>query len=88
MKAAKLPKMDSIQELAKFWDTHDVTDFQDELKEVAEPVFAADDSIHLQLRAKEAKAVRRLAEAKGVSQAELVHEWMLERLASGKRGNQ
>lgn len=31
--------MDEIEELAKFWDSHDVTDFEDQLEEVAEPVF-------------------------------------------------
>ena len=30
---------DSIQELALFWDTNDVTNFDDELEEVDEPVF-------------------------------------------------
>ena len=30
---------DSIQELALFWDTNDVTDLDDELEEVDEPVF-------------------------------------------------
>ena len=39
MKKSKLPKTDSIQELAEFWDTHDLTDFEEELEEVAEPVF-------------------------------------------------
>ncbi len=39
MKESKLPKTDSIQELAEFWDTHDLTDFEDELEEVIEPVF-------------------------------------------------
>ena len=39
MKTSKLPRTDSIHELAKFWDTHDLTDFEDELEEVAEPVF-------------------------------------------------
>jgi hypothetical protein len=39
MTTRKLPKTDSIQELARFWDAHDVTDFQDELEEVTEPVF-------------------------------------------------
>jgi hypothetical protein len=33
------PTTDSIQELAAFWQQHDVTDFEDELKEVAQPVF-------------------------------------------------
>lgn len=39
MSVKGIPKTDSIQELAAFWDTHDVTDFGDELAEVAAPVF-------------------------------------------------
>ena len=35
-----IPKIDSINELAAFWDTHDVTEFSEELVEVSEPVFA------------------------------------------------
>ena len=36
----KIPEIDSMRELAEFWDTHDVTELADELVEVAEPVFA------------------------------------------------
>ena len=36
----KIPETDSIRELAAFWDTHDLTDFQDELEEVSESVFS------------------------------------------------
>jgi len=43
MKTQHLPKTDSIPELAQFWDTHDLTDFEDELEEVTEPVFEAGD---------------------------------------------
>ncbi len=39
MKGNKIPQTDSIQELADFWDTHDLTDFDAELEEVDEPVF-------------------------------------------------
>jgi hypothetical protein len=39
MKTEHLPKNDSIQELAQFWDSHDLTAFQDELEEVTEPIF-------------------------------------------------
>ncbi len=39
MKARRIPDTDSIEELARFWDTHDLTDFQDQLEEVATPVF-------------------------------------------------
>jgi hypothetical protein len=35
----RIPNTDSIQELADFWDTHSVTDFDDQLEEVSEPVF-------------------------------------------------
>ncbi|MEK7832443.1 MAG: hypothetical protein AAB401_15235 [Acidobacteriota bacterium] len=35
----KIIQTDSIQELAQFWDTHDLTDFEEELEEVLEPVF-------------------------------------------------
>jgi len=34
-----IPETDSIAELARFWDTHDLTDFEDQLEEVTEPVF-------------------------------------------------
>jgi hypothetical protein len=40
----KLPNSDSIQELAVFWDSHDVTDFEDELVEVPDRVFARRES--------------------------------------------
>jgi hypothetical protein len=31
MKKSKLTKIDSIYKLAEFWDTHELTDFEDEL---------------------------------------------------------
>jgi hypothetical protein len=34
MKTCKLPQTDLIEELAKFWDIHDLTDFEDQLEEV------------------------------------------------------
>lgn len=40
IKQTRIPQTDSIEELAKFWDTHDVTDFEDELEEVTESIFA------------------------------------------------
>ena len=38
-KGQRLPETDSIQELARFWDTHDLTDFEADLEEVGEAVF-------------------------------------------------
>jgi len=63
MKGLKLPQIDSIEELARFWDTHDLTEFEEELEEVAEPVFERkpDTVIPLHLQPQELEAVKRVA---------------------------
>jgi hypothetical protein len=80
MKKSKLPATDSIDELARFWDTHDLTDFEDELEEVREPVFVRRKVIKVQLETPAAQAVKELAQAKGVTPGELVREWVLQQL--------
>ena len=80
MKTQHLPKTDSIQELAQFWDTHDLTDFEDELEEVTEPVAEPTTVIPLNLESEEAEAVRRIAEAKGIADAELIRGWVREKI--------
>ena len=49
MNHKNIPQTDSIQELADFWDTHDLTDFEDELEEVSESVFDTSVSVKLEL---------------------------------------
>ena len=81
MKTAEaLPQTDSIQELAQFWDTHDLTDFEDDLEEVTQPVFALGTAIQLDLKSAEAEAVRKIAEAKGIADAELILGWVREKI--------
>jgi len=80
MSNSRLPQTDSIQELANFWDTHDVTEFEDELEEVTERVFERDSDITVHLEADVAKAVRELARSRGVPDSELIREWVLERI--------
>ena len=81
MKKSKLPKTDSIQELAEFWDAHDLTDFEGGLEEVAEPVFVRGTAIKVPLESREAEAVEQMAQAKGVSREELIRAWVLQKLA-------
>ena len=83
MKTQHLPKTDSIQELAQFWDTHDLTDFEDELEEVTDRVFESSTVIPLNLESDEAKAVRRIAEAEGIGDAELIRGWVREKIHAG-----
>ena len=56
--SAKIPQMNSIQELARFWDRHDLTDFEDELEEVPEPVFERPTMVQVPC---EVKAVKKIA---------------------------
>jgi hypothetical protein len=83
MKTPHLPKTDSIQELAQFWDTHDLTDFEDELEEVTAPIFELGIVIPLNLETEDAEAVRRIAEAKGIADAELIRGWVREKIHAG-----
>ena len=75
-----MPQTDSIKELARFWDTHDLTDFEDQLKEVTQPVFERQTVIPLNLESAEAEAVRKIAKAKGVADAELIRGWVREKI--------
>ncbi len=78
MNRKNIPKTDSIQELAHFWDTHDLTDFEDELEEVSEPVF--DTSVSVQLTPEEFEVIERLAKSRGISPSKLIRGWVLERI--------
>jgi predicted DNA binding CopG/RHH family protein len=80
MSNRRLPQTDSIHELAQFWDTHDVTEFEDQLEEVGERVFERDTKITVDLAADDADAVRAMAKSRGVGDAELIREWVRDRL--------
>jgi predicted DNA binding CopG/RHH family protein len=77
---AKLPHTDSIRKLAQFWDTHDLTDFEDQLEEVKEPVFEPATAVTVHLSSREARAVKRIAKNKGIKDADLIRQWVLEKV--------
>ena len=79
----KIPKTDSIKELARFWDVHDLTDFEDQLEEVTEPVFQHKmEAVSVPLNPQEVKAVKRIAKSAGVEYSALIRGWVLEKLHS------
>jgi predicted DNA binding CopG/RHH family protein len=86
MKVQKIPETDSIEELAQFWDTHDLTDFEDQVEEVRESVFQRrpDTVITVRLRRQEIEALKRSAKARGVREAALLHQWVREKLREAK----
>lgn len=82
MKATNIPNTDSISELATFWNTHDLTDFEDELEDVHEAVFERppEETVTIHLPAGDVEVVKRMAQAKGVGYAVLIREWVFEKL--------
>jgi predicted HicB family RNase H-like nuclease len=89
MKGSALPKTDSIEELARFWDSHEVTEFEDQLEEATEPVFERKrrGTMVLRLEPEEVRAVQEIAQARGVEQSDLLREWVLEKLGSLRGGD-
>ena len=86
MKAQKIPETDSIEELAHFWDTHDLTDFENQLEDVRGPVFERkpETVISVRLRRQEIKAVKRVAKTRGVRETALLRQWVREKLRDAK----
>ena len=80
MTSNKIPQTDSIQELAQFWDTHDLTDFEAELEEAAEPIFERETEVKIRLPSKDADIVENMAESQGLGSADLIREWVLQRI--------
>ncbi len=80
MSNQKIPKTDSIQELANFWDKHDLTDFEGQLEEVNETAFERKATVKIQLQPKEIEEIKRIAKSKGIGYDSLIREWVLEKI--------
>ena len=80
MNRRKILQTDSIQELADFWDKNNLTDIDDELEEVDEPVFARQTIVSVHLEPEESQIVEALAKSRGISQVKLIHQWVVERI--------
>jgi predicted DNA binding CopG/RHH family protein len=77
-----IPKTDSIEELAEFWQAHDLTDFEDELLEVEASPFRrrGEESLRVPLSPAERKAVRQIAASQGLEETALIQRWVREKL--------
>ena len=76
----KLPKTDSISELAQFWDKHDITDFEDLLEEVTETIFSKGKDIQVHLEQDEIESLEKIACQRGLKNNDLIRGWILEKL--------
>lgn len=78
----KIPRFETIEDEAAFWDVHDTTEFEDEFEPV-EVVFARP-LIHREfavpLDAQTVERLGRLAQERGVDTATLARLWIMDRL--------
>ena len=82
MRSRRIPDTDSIEELARFWDSHDLTDFEDQLEEIRTPVFVRgpEATFAIALTPEEVQALRRIARSQGVKEPTLMRKWVREKL--------
>ncbi len=79
MRRQRLPDIDSVEELAAFWDNHDLTDFGDHLQEVSEPVFvrAKGASLSIELQPAQAQRLKKIARSKGLTRQAVMFRHVL-----------
>ena len=77
----RIPAFQDIEEEAEFWDTHDFTDFLDEMTPVQISVGPGLlEQLSVQLDEADRATLAERARAKGVSPATLARDWQVERL--------
>lgn len=79
----KMPKFKSLAEERKFWDTHSVIDYLDELKETDEIVFERPllkRNFQMRLDDMTINKLKKLANAKGVDVSTLIRGWIKKHL--------
>ena len=80
IRSKKIPKTDSIGELARFWDRHDITDFEDELEEMTVPIFQQETLVRIRLPQNEFETIKEIAKSRGVEYPELIRQWVSEKV--------
>ena len=82
-RVSRIPKFTSIEEEAKFWDTHSVTDFEDETDDVEIVVDLAkprDDTLVVRVQKPMKMRLASIANKKGITTSTLTRIWLSEKL--------
>lgn len=78
---SRIPRFVDRTEEAEFWDTHDITDYQDELKPTrARFSRGLSEGITIRLDPETLRELRELAREKGIGPTTLARMWILEQL--------
>jgi len=82
-KKSRIPKFESIAEEAKFWDTHSVTDYLDELTPVKVKVTLGqpkEESLTVRMQVGLKRQMATLAQEMGVNTSTLARMWLVEKM--------
>lgn len=82
-KINKIPTFKTIEEEAKFWDTHSFADYWSELKDVdlaVELHKPKEETLVLRLQKNVKDRLERVAKQKGLNVSALARMWLMERL--------
>ena len=82
----KIPKFETDEEMAAWFDTHDTADFMDDMEETAEKFDVIRTNfvtrpVDVRLRSDYFEAIQAVAERKGMPYQMLVQRWLLEKLS-------
>lgn len=82
-KTSRIPQFKNRDEEAKWWETHNLADYQDEFKTV-KARFAKNlsEGIHVRFDPATLKKLRQEASGKGIGPTTLVRMWVMEQLRS------
>ena len=77
----KLPQFESLDELVTFWETHDFTDYVEEMEEIDfNTLSAAGATLRITLSPEPLARLAEIADRRGVSPNSLAQGWIEERL--------
>ena len=86
-KKSKIPKFKTYEEAAKFWDTHEFTEFKDELEDV-DIVFELNkprtESLVLRIQKDIKEKLQKAARSKGLNVSTLARMWLMEKLSNSE----
>jgi len=83
VRKSKIPKFKDLKEEAKFWDTHDITDYLGEMKTVDIeflPRQKKEETITIRLEPKVKDKLEKLSVGYGVNLSTLARMWIIEKL--------
>jgi len=82
-KLKKIPDFKTIQEEAEFWDTHSITDYLHEMKEIKiifKPAIPKEETIVVRVQVGLKKKLERKAQEEGLPLSTMLRTWFIKML--------